>query len=247
MRIVVPLLIVVLRLSAQTPVRVPFECSPEEAEAFGLSCSEDQPCPVFLELASAAGGPGGRVFVAGNLHTSDTTLFSLLLTSEDGGATWSEPAPRLRNAELEQIEFFDAQIGWVSGESIDPLTRNPFLMMTADGGKTWRQKLLFEDSKFGAIAQFHFTSKSDGELVLDLTQGRTQRTEFYATHTGGENWELQGVGSRAPLTAAPRESDWRARADASSGTYSVEHAVHKGSARIWESVASFVIHVTDCH
>ena len=247
MRIVVPVLIVVLRLSAQTPVQVPFECSPEEAEAFGLSCSEDRPCPVYLELASAAGEPGGRVFVAGNLHTSDTTLLSLLLASEDGGATWAEPTPRLHNAALEQIEFFDSQIGWVSGESIDPLTRNPFLLLTTDGGKTWRQKLLFEDSKFGAVAQFHFTSKSDGELMLDLTQGKTKRTESYATHTGGESWELEGVGSASQLTVAPRETDWRARADASSGTYNVEHAVNKGSARIWESVASFVVHVTDCH
>jgi hypothetical protein len=142
-------------LSAQTPVRVPFDCSPEQAEAFGLSCSEDQPCPAYLELASAA-GVAGRVFVAGNLHTSDTTLFSLLLASEDGGATWTEPVPRLHNAALEQIEFLDAPagstIGWISGESIDPLTRNPFLLMTADGGKTWRQKLLFEEAKFGAIA-----------------------------------------------------------------------------------------------
>lgn len=241
-------------LFAQTPVRVPFDCTPEQAEAFGLNCSEDQPCPAYLELASAAGA-AGRVFVAGNLHTSDTTLFSLLLASEDGGVSWTEPVPRLHNAALEQIEFLDSpagsaassMIGWVSGESIDPLTRNPFLLMTADGGKTWRQKVLFEEAKFGAIAQFHFTSKNDGEMLLDLTQGKAKRTESYSTHTGGESWELQGRGSVARLATASRPSEWRVRADASSATYRVEHLANPAGSRVWESVASFAVHVTDCH
>jgi hypothetical protein len=246
-RIVVLLSIFVIHLSAQTLVQVAYDCPPADAEAFGLNCSEDQPCPVFLELASAAAASRDRIFVAGNLHTSDTTLFSLLLASEDGGATWTEPMVRLRNAALEQIEFLDSQIGWISGESIDPLTRNPFLMLTGDGGKTWRQKLLFEDAKFGAIAQFHFTSKNDGELVLDLTQGKTKRAESYSTHTGGESWELEGVASAIRLAAPPRQPDWRVRADAASGTYRLEHTVNKNGARTWENVATFAVHVTDCH
>ena len=237
-------------LSAQTPVRVPFDCSPEQAEAFGLNCSEDRPCPVYLELASAA-GVAGRVFVAGNLHTSDTTLFSLLLVSEDDGVSWTEPVARLHNAALEQIEFLDSpassMVGWISGESIDPLTRNPFLLMTADGGKTWRQKVLFEEAKFGAIAQFHFASKNDGEMLLDLTQGKAKRTESYSTHTGGESWELQGRGPALRLAGAPRAIEWRVRADASSATYRVEHLANSAGSRVWESVANFAVHVTDCH
>ena len=75
-------------------------------------------------------------------------------------STWTEPSPRLRNAALEQIEFWDAQKGWISGESIDPLARNPFLMLTTDGGHTWRQKLLLDDEKYGTIAQFHFDSQN---------------------------------------------------------------------------------------
>ena len=230
---------------AQTTVQVAYDCPPADAENFGLNCSEDQPCPVFLELASA-GAAGERLFVAGNLHTSDTTLFSLLLASEDAGLTWTEPSPRLQNAALEQIEFFDAQTGWVSGESIDPLTRNPFLMVTADGGKTWKQKLLFEETRYGTISQFHFTSKTDGELLLDTTQGKTKRVETYVSHTAGESWELQGVSAAARLTSAPRPPDLRVRADAASAAYRLERAATKNNARVWESIATFAIHVTDC-
>ncbi len=245
----------VVRLAAQAPdaaaqVAAPrppaaYECPPADVEQFGLDCSEERPCPVFLELA-AVDVLGSRIFLTGNLHTRDTTLFSLLLASEDGGITWSEPAPRLRNAALEQIEFFDPQTGWISGESIDPLARNPFLMLTADGGRTWRQKLLFDDTKYGSIAQFHFDSKSNGELVLDASAGRTVRQELYASMTGGESWEVRQVSNRPLRLASSRPSQpsgWRVRADAPSGTYRLE----RGSGRTFESVATFPIRVTDCH
>jgi len=237
-----------LRLAAQTPVNVAYQCSPQDVETFGLNCTEDEPCAVFLELASA-GAAGNRVFAAGNLHTRDTTLFSLLLASEDGGATWTEPMARLRNAALEQIEFFDQQngppVGWISGEAVDPLARDPFLLLTSDGGKTWRQKPLFDDTKYGTIAQFHFDSPARGELVLDASQGKATRQELYETMTGGENWEVKQVSNtRISLknARAGNAPGWRVRADAGSDTYRLE----KGSGPKWQGVASFNIHVTDC-
>jgi photosystem II stability/assembly factor-like uncharacterized protein len=233
-----------LPLAAQTSVNVAFQCSPQDVESFGLYCTEDEPCPVLLELASA-GSAGNRVFVAGNLHTRDTTLFGLLLASEDGGLTWTEPIMRLRNAALEQMDFYDQQTGWISGEALDPLARDPFLLLTSDGGKTWRQKALFDDTKYGTVAQFHFDSVSSGELVLDASQGKATRQELYATMTGGESWEVKQV-SNVPLrlkNARPADAaGWRVRADASSSTYRLE----KGAGRKWQGVASFKIHVTDC-
>ena len=241
---------VVFPLLAQTAlvpanVQVAYDCPPADAEAFGLNCTEDQPCPVFLELASASSA-GERLFVTGNLHTTDTTLFSLLLASDDSGVTWTEPMPRLHNAALEQIEFFDKLTGWLSGESIDPLTRNPFLMVTRDGGKTWKQKPLFDDAKFGVISQFHFASASDGELLLDTTQGKAKRVESYVSHTGGESWELQGVSAAPRLASVPQPPEWRVRADSASRTFQLERAIVKNNARGWEKVAAFTVHVTDC-
>src|SRR5580698_6413090 len=82
------LLVLALSLRAWEPQKIDNVCSPEDAEAAGLACSEDDPCPVFLEL-SAVEGFGANVFVAGNLHTVDTTLSGLMLASADSGKTWS--------------------------------------------------------------------------------------------------------------------------------------------------------------
>lgn len=222
-----------------------YDCPPKDIELFGLNCSEEEPCAVLLELTSAEAA-GNRVLVTGNLHTRDATLFSLLLASDDVGATWIEPAARLRNGALEQIEFWDAQTGWISGESINPLARNPFLMLTADGGRTWRQKLIVDDEKFGTIAQFHFESKTNGELLIETGKGKALRQELYGSMTGGESWELEEV-SNKPLrlkgVRPPNQAGWRVRADAAHSAYLLE----RGGGRNWEIVASFPIHVADCH
>ena len=228
---------------AQTPIQLKYECSPEDVETFGLPCTEDEPCPVFLELSSAeAAGP--KLFAAGNLHTGSTTLFGVLLASEDNGVTWTEPFPRIRASALEQIEFFDPQTGWASGGSLDPLSRNPFLLVTADGGKTWRQRPMFDDTKYGAITQFHFTSRTAGELLMDVSQGRNTRQELYGSGTGGESWELKQSSTKPlRLTAPAKPAVWRMRADAASKTLRLEHA----NGRAWDLITSFAIHVADCH
>src|ERR1700687_5242764 len=79
-----------LTLAGQGAVRVAYECSPEDIDAFGLTCTEEEPCPVFLELASAEAA-GGRLFVTGNLHTRNATLFGILLASGEGGPARRAP------------------------------------------------------------------------------------------------------------------------------------------------------------
>src|SRR6476646_236992 len=84
------------------PMLLPFQCTDEDIQLSGLTCSEEDPCPIYLEL-SAVEGPGNRLFVAGNLHTSAVTVFSTLLASEDGGRTWRESHERIRSAGLDRI------------------------------------------------------------------------------------------------------------------------------------------------
>jgi photosystem II stability/assembly factor-like uncharacterized protein len=242
-------LVLVRTGAAQDPVGVGYECTEDDANALGLTCTMEDPCPVFLELASAATA-GGRLLVTGNLHTRNVTLYGVLLASDDNGVTWTEAHERIRAAALEQIEFVDPMTVWINGESVDPLTRNPFFLMTTDGGRTWTQKLVSEDAKYGTIAQFHFDTPTHGELVLDASQGKNIRQELYETRTGGESWELEQVDNapirlkngRTPSQDPNQQGQIRVRADASTGAFVVE----RGSGRTWNRVASFPIRVAEC-
>jgi photosystem II stability/assembly factor-like uncharacterized protein len=111
------------------------------------------------------------------------------------------------------------------------------MLITSDGGRTWRQKTLFDEPRFGSIAQFWFESKATGELAID----HASKHELYRTNTGGESWELEQVSAQPLKLKAPREElSWRLRADGT--TY---HLERRGSSN-WQSVAAFPIHIADC-
>jgi photosystem II stability/assembly factor-like uncharacterized protein len=244
LRTFVVLLVFTAILTAQSPVRVEYACPAEDVESFGLACSADDPCPVFLELAWVESA-GARLLATGNLHTATTTLYGILLLSEDAGKIWTEPIMRLRSAALDQIQFIDLQTGWISGQQIEPLPKDSFLLLTTDGGKTWRHRPLFDETRVGSIAQFWFESRTIGELVFDRSQGTSVLQELYQTMTGGESWAPARV-SRTVIRlqkAQPRDSaSWRARADAATKTYRIE----RRAGDKWESVASFLIEIGDC-
>jgi len=230
-------------LAAQSPVKLDYECTEVDQNAFGLNCSNETPCTIYLELAQAEAS-GGLILVTGNLHTTEQTLFSVMLASEDNGLTWKEVYPRIRSAALEQISFFDLQTGWISGEVLEPLAQDAFFLLTTDGGKTWRRRPVFEDTKYGTISQFQFMSRDKGQFVLDTSQGRAKRSELYETNTGGENWEIKET-SNGVLRLKARPSNqlaWRVRAEASSGNYQLE----RGGGSEWERLASFKIQVAEC-
>ena len=132
----------------------------------GMSCSEEEPCPVYLEV-TAAEGVGNQIFATGNLHSDTVTLYSVLLRSQDAGKTWREGFERVRGAGLDHIQFADFVNGWASGETLFPLPQDPFLLITADGGKTWRRQPIFDETQAGSIQQFFFSSKNEGSLIVD--------------------------------------------------------------------------------
>jgi hypothetical protein len=250
----IPLLATTL-LCAQTPVKIDYACPPEDINSFGLACSAEDPCPVFLEL-SAVEAVGAKLFLAGNLHTQSATLRSILLTSEDGAKTWTEPFERIRAAAFEQIQFADFANGWVSGQLIEPLPRDPFLLLSTDGGKTWRQRAVFEESRIGTIADFWFESHTAGEMVIDHSERGAIKHEVYQTNTGGESWEMKEVTAQpVKLKGRPKEQPtWRIRADGASKAYHLERIVvtpggssgDRRGAPAWETIATILIHITDC-
>jgi hypothetical protein len=234
-------LVLALALRAEELQKIDNVCSAEDIQAQGLECSEDEPCAVFLELSSVE-GLGAAIVVTGNLHTVNTTISGVLLASVDGGKTWTEPARRIRAAELDQIQFADRQHGWAAGVKLNPLPRDPFLLVTVDGGETWHQTALFDEPLYGAIQQFWFTSANRGQLVLDRSQGQTKRYELYASSDGGETWTLK-ESSEPPIQLAKtglESPNWRAVADKDS--YHVERRTSTG----WETLARFAIHAGDC-
>ncbi|MGA3043133.1 MAG: hypothetical protein ABSF54_20335 [Bryobacteraceae bacterium] len=227
------------------PMIVDPRCGEDDIRPAGLSCTIEDPCPVFLELASVE-AVGNRIFVAGNIHTSATTLFSVLLASDDAGKTWREPSQRMRLAGLDRIQFIDFENGWVGGEVQHPLPHDPFFLVTTDGGKTWQAQPIFADPQFGSIQQFWFNSRTNGSLVIDRGRGgESGRYELYETPNAGETWMLRQTNDR-PLEMkrgnGTAKADWRLRADGASKSYRIERRVGEG----WRGVAAFSVSIGVC-
>src|SRR3954463_307344 len=81
-------------LAQNKPISIKGQCSPELVQNLSIACSTDEPCPLFLELASVE-IVSSRLVLTGNLHTASQTVESLLLTSDDGGRNWAEAHPRI--------------------------------------------------------------------------------------------------------------------------------------------------------
>jgi len=226
------------------PMSLPFECTDEDIAWAGLSCSEQDPCPVYLELA-AIEPVGNKLFAAGNLHTEAVTLYSVLLGSDDQGMTWREVYQPMRAAGLDRIQFIDLANGWVSGETLWPLAQDPFLLITNDGGAKWRQQPVFEDGGPGSIQQFFFESKDKGSLIVDRGEGsEEERFGLYESPDGGVTWRIKQL-SKTPLRLPRAESadrDWRVRADRVTRSFRIER--RKGEQ--WVSVAAFAVNAGAC-
>jgi hypothetical protein len=243
------LLVFAISLQGQTPLensgkpmRVVYECTAEDTQAAGLGCSEEDPCPVYLELSNVE-AVGGKLFLTGNIHTPMATLDSVLLASENGGTSWNEPHPRRRFSGLDQIQFVDSQNGWISGGNLQGAPRDPFFLVTTDGGKTWRERPIFEETRVAAIERFWFDSPANGTLLIDARLDNEKR-ELYETQTGGESWVIQETAdpARAVKERPGLAPAWRVRTDAATHSYVIE----KSENNRWHKAASFLVNIASC-
>ena len=227
------------------PMTLPFQCTAEDIRSAGLDCTEDDPCPVYLEL-SLAESSGIRIFAAGNIHTASATLYSVLLGTDDNGQSWREVFDRVRGASLDRIQFSGTDSAWVSGGLVYPLPHDPFLIVTSDGGKSWRQTSIFSEPGLGAIQQFSFDDSKTGALIVDHgAASDDDRYELYESLDGGDSWTIKETSvkplklKRAPPAPA---AEWRVRADAPTKSYHVEH--RQGTR--WLGVGAFSVSLGVC-
>lgn len=236
----------VLRYSGE-PITLPFECTNDDIAWFAMSCTAAVPCPIYLQLNSVESFRD-KLLLAGSLHNGSSSMYSVLLASEDGGFTWTEPHERIRGVSLDRVFFYDDEHGWVSGHAMDFEPRDPFFLLTTDGGKIWRRRDIFDDARAGVIDKFWFDSDRSGVVLIDRLHANEAGTRYerYETMTGAENWMIREVSSqpirvREPFSAGP-DGDWRLRADKDTGAWHVEHRQPAG----WSEVSSFRIEVARC-
>jgi hypothetical protein len=226
------------------PLQVPVACTEEDIQTLGMSCTADSPCPVYLEL-SGLEVLGARMNLAGNLHTDSATLASIVLTSEDSGRTWTESHPRIRQAALDQMQFIDLATGWISGQVIASLPRDPFFLVTNDGGKTWRQRAVFSDPHLGSIEKFHFTSANEGRVLVDRAQsGEGGRYALLESKTGGDSWSIQQITTAPPPVKFDRapSAAWRLQANGATKA----HQLERREGGKWVTVAAFRVQAGSC-
>ena len=228
------------------PMRLNFVCQEEELAGAGMSCSDENPCPVYLELEGISSA-GKKLLVAGNLHGPSATIYSMLLGTDDGGVTWKEATTsRSIGAAIDQVQLLDSMHGWAAGEVQVPLARDPFFLITTDGGVTWRRKLLTEDGGPGDMQRFWFDSADHGEVIVD--GGRSAeggRYVLYESHTAGDSWTVVSKTTQVPMlrrAPASENTDYRISTDNGSKAYVIE----KRDGAKWSKVAAFFIHVANC-
>ncbi len=233
--------------AAKGPILLPNLCSQVDLESLGLTCSESDPCPTFLELSSAEVN-NEVIVLSGNLHTSTTTIQSILLVSDDSGLTWREAHPRLPSVALEGMQFFDFSHGWVAGHSSLSLPRDPFLLLSSDGGRSWRKSSFHAESRVGIVEDFAFSSPRRGWALIDNKgSGDAGRYELYETPNGASSWELKEISSRVPKAIAALgqrtpSGTTRLKADAKKNTITLE----RRAAEQWRPVVSFRLKLEDC-
>ena len=227
------------------PMRVELDCDPSDLEALGLACPPASPCDAYLEL-SAVESAGARVFLMGNVHTDSVTMHSILLAASDSANIWSEPYARVRGAALDRVQFFDKETGWIGGQVVQPLPRDPFLLKTSDGGVNWRRYPVLSESRAGAVDGFRFDSRTSGWLWIDrgFSGEAGGRYERYESATGGESWMLREAVDRPPSEPGPQRTPaaWRLRPDGAARAYRLERAVDGQ----WLTAASFLIPLGQC-
>jgi hypothetical protein len=229
------------------PLVLPLECREDHLLRAGLVCNDVTPCILILELV-AIGSLGDRVFIMGNVHSSAGTVSSVLLASDDGGTTWTEPTDRISGGSLEIFRSVGSERGWIGGQQWEADSSPiPFLLATRNGGGRWSRRDVWErDDRNGIVLEFDFDTETHGFLVIERTNTDVDPFELYETMTAASSWSIRELASdepEIPFDAMEVPDRRRLRGDASNGVYWVEERLGED----WKPLAAFASHVGTCN
>jgi hypothetical protein len=192
-----------LRYSGER-IEITSDCEEMRLSAAGMICAEASPCEMRLELTAGVNA-GDAVVAIGDLYSVSATLESIVLRSEDGGATWVEAADRIAGVSLDEIQFSGDEHGWIVAREHIGGGHRPFLLATDDGGRTWSARSIDDDEDFrGAVLQLRFDSPEHGYLVVEQAAGAGDPYEMRETHNGGRSWSLRQVTADRPALPGSR-------------------------------------------
>jgi photosystem II stability/assembly factor-like uncharacterized protein len=202
-------------------------CDVDRLEYAGIRCNADRPCDLFLELVSSA-SEGNWVVLTGEVHTADATYESVVLSSQDGGLTWTESAERVLAGGIESISIVDAETAFVAGQQGDTATGEiPFLLVTDDGGESWETRMVTTGSEKveGLVVAFQADTTSHGYLTLEQLAATGDPYRLYETYNGGRSWSIRQISADKPQIPGSRlalgTEDWSVRPDVASGEFIV--------------------------
>lgn len=229
------------------PMSIPFDCDKEDLTAAGMSCTDDARCPIYVDLG-ALSISGAMLAIGGNIHGPSVTLGSTLLLSEDAGMHWTEKAPRVSGAAIEDVQVMEGGRVFAAGETQVPLARGAFVLSEADG--KWRTSLLTDEESPGAVQRIWFDSPDHGQVVVDA--GRTawsSRYVTYQTRNAGESWAESGKSPRLPAIhrgSAVEDPDYRISSNAVTKSFVLEKRTTANGRTRWSPVASFLVQIAAC-
>lgn len=107
--------------------------------------------------------------------------------TRNGGVTWSVDDKTLPEiAYPDEMQFLNADVGWIAGSSKSGNAIAPALLRTVDGGTTWHEAL-FPVGLRGNARDLFFVDEQHGWMVV----WNTPDTAFVRTTDGGKTWTEQ--------------------------------------------------------
>ncbi|MBI1355370.1 MAG: hypothetical protein GC160_13570 [Acidobacteria bacterium] len=239
------------RVYSGDPVEVDALCQNDTLLQAGLSCTPRSPCRLELELIWAQ-EVGDRLLVGGSVRTAEGALESILLASDDGGGSWTEPVERTPAATLDAAQFVDNLIGWVGGQrAVDAAVSEPFLLYTDDGGNTFSTRPVRsgDESEEGFILEMQFDAEDHGYLILERPNAAVDPFALFETYNGGRSWSIRQIVAERPAIPGARR---RTRAAAAgpelrlTTTADGNIALERRSGADWARLARFRIPLGSC-